>query len=304
VAELGAEARVSLLLVDRWVDRASRQLRDPVLGLNALSELRRGGEDIVLLAAECAPTFRDALLTFIRYAQLLCEAADLHLHVHRGLASVSLRYALELSPVTRDFLIGALMRALQSSISGAPRLELWLSGVRPRRAPVYDAVFAPLRVEFGSTCDAIVFSDALLNAPCAKANTPVHRALLRAADQLVLDMGRPGSFADRVRRQVSTSLAGAGGCVYSVSRAMGVSGRTLARRLNEEGTTFSLLLDEVRIECARYYLERSDLGPKEISRLLGYSCTATFCRAFQRWHGTTPRNYRRAHRVPSRHSEE
>jgi AraC-like DNA-binding protein len=239
----------------------------------------------------------------IRYLPLLCEGAELHLHVEAGVAAISLRYVVELSPVTRDFLVGALVRVLQGWIQGAPRFELWLSNVRPIQSALYSSVFAPLRVEFGSSCDAIVFPDALLAMPSAKANAPVHAALLRTADQLLLDVGRPGSFADQVRRQVSASLAAAGNCAYLVASAMGISGRTLARRLNEEGITFSALLEEVRVECARYYLERSELESRAISRLLGYSCTATFCRAFQRWHGTTPRSYRRRHRAPSSPAE-
>src|SRR5688572_20985648 len=110
--------RVPVEMADNWLGEASRWLRDPALGLHALTELKRGAGDVVELAAECAPTLGEALGTVIRYAHLLCEAADFHLHVGQDVAALELRYGVTLSHVMRDFVAGALVHALRSWLGG------------------------------------------------------------------------------------------------------------------------------------------------------------------------------------------
>jgi AraC-like DNA-binding protein len=70
--------------------------------------------------------------------------------------------------------------------------------------------------------------------------------------------------------------------------------RTLARRLQSEGTTFSALFDDLRRSLALRYLLRHDLRISEVVFMLGFSEVATFYRAFRRWTGQTPLEYRRS----------
>lgn len=74
----------------------------------------------------------------------------------------------------------------------------------------------------------------------------------------------------------------------------GSSVRTLQRRLAEGGTSYSQLLEELRHDLALYLLRDPDLQASEISRELGYRDPAIFTRAFRRWTGQTPSQYRRA----------
>jgi AraC-like DNA-binding protein len=77
---------------------------------------------------------------------------------------------------------------------------------------------------------------------------------------------------------------------------MGVTRRTLTRRLAEHGTSFTKLLDEVRREAATYYVITSDHTLVDIAFLVGFSESSAFVRAFKRWHGVAPMAYRRARR--------
>jgi len=71
-----------------------------------------------------------------------------------------------------------------------------------------------------------------------------------------------------------------------------MSERTLQRRLKDEGTTFAVLVDEVRTDLARMYLADDRLAVYEVAFLLGFSEPSAFNRAFKRWLGTSPREYR------------
>jgi AraC-like DNA-binding protein len=73
-----------------------------------------------------------------------------------------------------------------------------------------------------------------------------------------------------------------------------MSTRTLHRRLYEEGTSFVDLLDETRRELAAGYIRRSDYSVGEVAYLLGFAETSSFNRAFRRWTGMSPSEYRRA----------
>ncbi|HWO08502.1 MAG TPA: helix-turn-helix transcriptional regulator, partial [Polyangiaceae bacterium] len=77
-----------------------------------------------------------------------------------------------------------------------------------------------------------------------------------------------------------------------IARRLGLGERTLQRRLRDEGTSFAALLDEARAELARSYLGDSKLAIFEVAYLLGYSEPSAFNRAFRRWTGKSPREYR------------
>ena len=74
-----------------------------------------------------------------------------------------------------------------------------------------------------------------------------------------------------------------------IAHRLGVSQRTLARRLASEGLTFSSVLNELRHGLARRYLEEKDLSISQIAWLLGYQGVSAFSHAFKRWTGKTPR---------------
>jgi AraC-like DNA-binding protein len=79
-----------------------------------------------------------------------------------------------------------------------------------------------------------------------------------------------------------------------VARELGLSDRTLQRRIVEDGTTFRQLLLESRQELAREYLNRPEIDVAEVAYLPGYEDSNSFYRAFRTWEGTTPAQLRSA----------
>ena len=86
--------------------------------------------------------------------------------------------------------------------------------------------------------------------------------------------------------------------VERVAQCMGLSRRTLQRRLTENGTTFRQIVERARREQAAHYLLMNELPIREISRLLGFSCAPTFHRAFKKWTGSTPERFRASRARP------
>ncbi|MCP5068829.1 MAG: helix-turn-helix transcriptional regulator, partial [bacterium] len=81
--------------------------------------------------------------------------------------------------------------------------------------------------------------------------------------------------------------------IRSVAPQLGLSVRTLQRRLEERGTLYRDLVARVRFQLARRYLEETSTELGEIALLLGYSERSAFDHAFRRWTGQTPRGFRR-----------
>jgi AraC-like DNA-binding protein len=117
--------------------------------------------------------------------------------------------------------------------------------------------------------------------------------LERHADALQARVPDADSLAGRVRKCLIARLRDGEPEQPTIARALGLSERTLQRRLRAEHTTFAALLDQVRSELASMYLLDPQLAVFEVAYLLGFSEPSAFNRAFRRWTGKTPREFRR-----------
>ena len=122
---------------------------------------------------------------------------------------------------------------------------------------------------------------------------PVLAAYLRKqADALMERLGAPNAVSRECARRIAERLGTGEPSQTEIARRMGMSERTLQRRLQAEGSSFNELLEEARRTIALSYLADRNLAAYEVSFLLGYREPATFFRAFKRWTGKTPQEYR------------
>ena len=97
----------------------------------------------------------------------------------------------------------------------------------------------------------------------------------------------------RVGSLLQERLAEGPARVDAITRALTLSERTLHRRLAAEGTTYRALVERVRRELAEQLVGDPAVGVKEMAARLGFASPRAFHRAYQRWHGTTPRGRQR-----------
>ena len=116
----------------------------------------------------------------------------------------------------------------------------------------------------------------------------------RRLDKMLKQISRQDSIGTQVRRVLLDKLAGGELTAASIARGLGLSERTLHRRLRTENTSFADILDATRGELAKTLWPGIGIG--EIAFLLGYSEPSAFYRFFRRWTGSTPLAYRRATR--------
>jgi AraC-like DNA-binding protein len=172
---------------------------------------------------------------------------------------------------------------------------------RPPKTAAQEAFFrAPLA--FGAPRCEVHFSAGTLRLPLLKADAATVQFFESYLEKLLSAGAAPyaeRSITNDVRGLLVDRLRGTAPTIDDIAAALGTSGRTLRRRLSDEGQTFTGLLDEVRLTLAKEHIERRTMSLAELSYMLGFSEPSAFHRAFRRWTGSTPQGYARRARVGS-----
>ena len=100
-------------------------------------------------------------------------------------------------------------------------------------------------------------------------------------------------IGQRVARQVTQALSEGVPSINDTAKYLGMSSRTLQRRLSEEGLVYQQLVDDTRRDLSARLLQKNGYSLAEIAFLTGYAEQSTFTRAFKRWYGQTPAGFRR-----------
>ncbi|MFO0550789.1 MAG: AraC family transcriptional regulator [Polyangiaceae bacterium] len=149
------------------------------------------------------------------------------------------------------------------------------------------------RVEFDAQENAMSFSPVDADRPHLTAGADLVVILERHAEEIIARLPRFDDDLADVRKAISTELARGETAIGEVARKLGTSARSLQRRLESEGTTYQVLLDEVRYAAAARYLEDPLVSIAEAAMALGFADQSAFTKAFLRWSGTSPGAYRK-----------
>lgn len=282
------DARVSpAQLCVAWAE-ATRLSGDPALALSIAEATPRGAFGIVEYICRAAPTLRDALAQWVRYLRILDDAVEVAL-VTEG-EETSLRVLVESdapAPGAHELCFALVIRHARDMLP----CDLSPTGVRfahRARGDIsrYEAFFQ-CPVDFDARVTEIRFPDAVLDTPLTTSDPTLLSILLRGADQIRSDVSREPPLTEQVRRALRAAWCEGDAQMATVAQKLGLSRRSLQRRLGDEGTSFQEIRDSLRLDLAERFLQE-DLSFAEISFLLGFSEPSAFFRAFKRWTGRTP----------------
>jgi AraC-like DNA-binding protein len=163
---------------------------------------------------------------------------------------------------------------------------------KPADVREYERFFqAPL--EFGALATAFALDSADLNRPVALSDDALTGYLDQLASQVLKELETERTVADQVRRVLWRELSERVPEISRVARSLALTPRTLQRRLREENTTFSGVLEQLRRDMAPELLRDGRMAVAEVAFLLGYEDASSFHRAFRRWFGSSARVFRR-----------
>ncbi|MAK61421.1 MAG: AraC family transcriptional regulator [Ponticaulis sp.] len=162
---------------------------------------------------------------------------------------------------------------------------------RPEAEAAHQAYF-DCPIMYGASMDALEFTAEVLDLPNRLGDEALSRFFETHLEQELASLEHDIGLEHRVRIQISHSLSGGIPTLHDIALALGLSARSLQRRLSEKGLSFQTLIDASRRELAMRLLQTTEYSLAEIAFLTGFSEQSAFTRAFKRWAGQTPRNYR------------
>ncbi|MCA3256319.1 MAG: AraC family transcriptional regulator [Alphaproteobacteria bacterium] len=293
---LDPDRRLPVAAVNRVLERAADAAGVEDFGLR-LAELR-GFSNLgpVTLLARDEPDMRSALRVFMAYLPLHNEALDVSLAVEGDVAILRCRI-MAAGPAVQatDLAVAMLHRILRQLIGGdwSPEAVL-LERAAPARPAQFQRIFGR-RVAFGQDISGIAFAPGELARPNLLADAGLRRYIAPLRD--ALGSGADEALAPRVRRLLHAMIAHRRATAPLVARQLGLSRRTLDRRLAEEGRSFQTLLDEVRGEIAQGQLAGSRRRAAEIAAMTGFGSSAAFSAWFSARFGMPPGRWRRQGRA-------
>jgi len=271
---------------------------DPGFGLKLGTELRFERSHPVAIAGVCSRTFGDALQRLARYKQLTCPE---EIRVHRKAQEASVEiFFIEAKEVQPDIMVdlglswilNVARRGTDGEITPL-RLEL----TRPVKHRALLERHFGCRVRFKASRNALVFCSSDVDLPFVTHNEELVTMIGTQLDSELKTRNANVHAGDQVKEVLRRSLAGKRPTLQDVAQELGLSARTLQRRLTDAGLTFQQLLEGTRRELAHHYLKQHTVELNEAAFLLGFEDANSFFRAFQGWEGTSPREWRERNRA-------
>jgi AraC-like DNA-binding protein len=267
---------------------------DDLLGFHLAQDfdLREIGMLYYVMAS--SDTLGDALQRAARYGRMVNEGMQLKYQENERLTM-----AFEYIGVARhqdrhqiEFFMVAMVRLVRQ-LSGSN-----LSPGRVNVAHHRDRFHSPFRkffgceVAFGSGTDEMAFSSTMRPTPLVSADSYLNALLIAQCEQSRANRLQPAELRISLENAIVPLLPHGKAQASAVARKLGMSQRTLARRLASEGSSFTAVLDELRRDLAKHYLSEAGLPITTMAWLLGYQEVSAFTHAFKRWTGTTPKQAR------------
>ncbi len=280
--------RLLIELLEAWVAHAG----DETIGLRAGASVEPGDFDTFEHAARSCPTLGKALQCTARYMHLLNEAADASLVVYGDAALWRYRVTdgITLPRAANDFVIASAAGfSMRCAPIDRPAREIHFMHAAPTDMSGY-AVFSGSTLKFGMAHNGFVIDRSQLDLPTLDANAPMHDAFERYAREL--SERAASSVRSQAREAIAARMGNGDMCMEFVAMSLAMSVPTLRRRLEDEGTTFTEIVDELRRDLAERYLRDSRRSISEIASLLGFAHAPAFHKAFRRWNGVTPSAHR------------
>jgi len=280
---------------DRLQTVALDLTKDEALGLHMGETSSMVGLDVLAHLAAHAPKMRDAIESLLRFHRIVSDEPEPVLEESEEVAT--LKYEIPRSTercerLRAEFAIVGFHR-LVSHFAGRDRMirRVFFEYSAPVYRAEYDRIFGP-GARFGHAFTGIQFERTLLDRQKLPQRPELYAALESLAERKLTRITREGGHAERLKEYLAAHPPADWPDMETIARRFDMSVRSLRRRLEEEGVSFAELLDEVRTTVAKRMLDEPSRSIYETAYAMGFSDPSAFHRAFKRWTGMTPAQYR------------
>lgn len=278
----------------RLLDAGAELAQDAHFGLHVGECVKLGTYSVYGLVLLACRDFGQAFEQTMRYEALAHDLGRSHLSLH----GASAEYAwISHYPDASRHLVDSVFAGIQTFgrwLAGGQLLPAEVSFTHGGSADTreYERVFGALP-RFNAKVNAARFDAGLLALPVPNADITLYPVLQQHAERLLSQReAAPPAIVAQVRAAIIRNLAHDRVRLGSIAAELGLSPRTLQRKLAEAGASFQQVLDTARYALARDYLRQGSLSLLEIAFLLGYQEQSAFTHAFKEWSGMNPGGWR------------
>ncbi len=287
------DARITMTQFLNLWQIAEKVSNNPAIGLTLRQHYQTQTKHFVVLMAMNCNNFLEALQAWARYDMIICNNGRIDLIKEKDLygityTNVSPRHENRWIPEHHASL--AIEYARQITQREFNPVRVCFRHKDPGYAHVYKDIFK-CPVLFDQEANQIWVKEKELHQPIPGSDAYLRAVLEKHADTSIEKLSRELTFQNKVQEFMVRHLHQGTVSIQAASDAMNMDRSTLHRRLKKENTSFRLLLTETRKELAQKYLGQG-LSITQTAYLLGFSDPSTFQRAFKRWTGIAPGQYK------------
>jgi AraC-like DNA-binding protein len=287
-------ARLRSSAADIAARAAAARIADPAFALRAARCWHPSDLGALGYAWLASSTLRTALQRLERYGRILGEKARFRLEsADKGLRLVfdSRRRDAIVAALGTDYALAIVMDMCRMNFGASLRpLSVTLCRARPADPAAWDKFFGQ-QVRFGAGRDSVLLSRRDADAALPVSNRQIAGTLDAILAKQLADLDR-SNVAARCKAELLERLASGDTPDVDIAKSLNMSRRTLQRKLAEADLTYQQLVDDTRRDLALRYIEDPARSITEITFLLGFSGQSAFTRAFRRWTGSAPSDYR------------
>ena len=284
--------------IHQWwgaLDELERLNPKPALGIDIGKEAELGDVGILGFIAASCETFHEAVNKMQRYQPLLHNLSyswvklyDEYIHIGwEGNGNIS-------TIISNDIVISSFLAITKKLIGDQTvvPIEVGIARIPEKHKGIYEDTF---------NCPVVITRDHvtvklpidILTAPINSKNDQLRQILEEQAESILATLPNADSFLNEFQTVVMRGLENGQLSMPWLAQQLGIPKRSIYRKLSERGRSYQGLLDDLRHQLALRYLNHRTLSLTEISLILGYSEQSAFTRAFKKWTGETPNQFRK-----------
>ena len=291
-----SDHRIPFAKIVLLYEKAAELTKDDAFGLHIGENVDPNAFDVLGYSVINSPTFGAALNRVVRYNFIWTNGSTFEVLNGASTTRVVYKYldpSLKQRRQDAEMSLAAIA-SLGRRVTGVEWFPNLVSFEHPAPANTseHQRIFG-CEVLFATENNEFIFDSRVLNLPIIKADPGLCAVLDRHAEDLLSRFPAEQNLIDLARATITKELRRGDASLEQVAAEMGMSSRTVQRKLRQHGTSHQKLLDEVRKDLAVRFLREPEMAICEVAYLLGFSESSALHRAFKRWTGSTPNEFRR-----------
>ena len=290
------EARIPVTTMWRLWREAVAATGNEAIGIRVAETIFPTHLNALMFALQASSTLHDCIERMVRYARVVSTIGMISVEYGDEQVVIRMRSSNQperpFQPV--DALMSVVVKVIRDILEPGDHNGIQcihLSRPEPEDRRLFDQFFA-CPIQFSSEHNEIILDAAVVELPLPSANSELARVNDQILNEYLQRMNNENTSL-RVRKEIMRLLGTEHLNQEYIASSLNMSARNLHRKLADEGNSFKELLDSIRHELALGYLEVSNMSIGELTFTLGFVDQSSFSRAFKRWTGMTPSQYRK-----------